>query len=255
MGAFGRPILDATVDADGDVYVVPVVVAPDGSEPYLAGAKLSLSKGGSPPYSIIKLYDDPPVQGDNQYRDNLREIEVDRGGNVYIVNVHSLNESDILFKYNSSGVVQRLNLGDPHGDMYIPDPIALHVSDSTGLLYLTSAQADPNHPHSVVISGLAPDNLSLLRSIVIQGMQHTTGIAEDPGTGCLYVVGFNLIEPVPDYPSPFAAPFYYPCLAEILSDSDRSEASPLVSSGDHDLALPLSVVWTGSNAFAVATGQ
>jgi hypothetical protein len=77
-----------------------------------------------------------------------------------------------------------------------------------------------------------------------QGLQHITGLTEDPATGRLYAVGFTLIEPVPDYPSPLAAPFYYACLAEIPPDLDVVEAMPLAGSGDYDLALPTSVIWT-----------
>ncbi|MHC4425786.1 MAG: InlB B-repeat-containing protein, partial [Planctomycetota bacterium] len=93
---FGRPILDAASDADY-VYVVPVVVDPDGGEPYTAAAKLMLLDEGDPPYELVKLYDDPPLPNDNQYRDSLREIELDSAGNLYVLNVHSLNESDILW--------------------------------------------------------------------------------------------------------------------------------------------------------------
>jgi len=91
----GRPILDAAFD-DDYVYVLPVVVNPAAGEPYAAAAKLQLLGSGSPPYSIVKLYDDPPLPADNQYRNALREIEIDDEGNIYVLNAHSLNESDIL---------------------------------------------------------------------------------------------------------------------------------------------------------------
>ncbi|MEE8488512.1 MAG: hypothetical protein V3S56_10105, partial [Gemmatimonadota bacterium] len=107
--SFGRPILDVAFDAE-HVYVVPVVVSPDGGEPYTAVAKLKLSTG-----ELVELYDDAPPANDNQRR-NLREIELDSAGNLYVLNVHSLNESDILWRYGADGTVERVDLGRPGGN-------------------------------------------------------------------------------------------------------------------------------------------
>jgi len=241
---FGRPLLDAAFAGD-DVCVVPVVVGPEDEESYVAAARLRPLVGAEGAYELVTLYDDSPPPGDNQHRNHLREIEVDEAGNVYVLNVHSLNESDVLTKHTAGGAVLRRYLGTPAADVYLPDPIALHVSNSAGLLYLASAQVDSENPGSTVVYGLSLADLSLQRRVVVEGLQHITGITEKPGTGRLYAVGFAMIEPVPDYPSALAAPFYYPCLAEIPPDADTVEAVALIGSGDHDLALPTSIIWTG----------
>jgi len=239
--AVGRPILDAAFDGDY-VYVVPVVVNPLGEESYAAAAKLQLLGSGSPPYSVVKLYDDPPPPGDNQYRNTLREIEIDDLGNVYVINAHSLNESDLLWRYEPNGAYERVELGQPDSENYVPDPVALYVSSTTDMLYLASAQYNPEDFNDSVIYGFSTDGaLSLTRQITVSSMHHATGITEDPTTGMLYVIGFNMDE-IPEYPDPMAPPFYEPRLAKVAYGSTSANAQSL--SGSHDLAMPMSVVWT-----------
>jgi len=248
--SFGRPILDTAFDANY-VYVVPVVVNPDGQDSYTAAAKLQLQDAGgtpqggnpNPPYQVVQLYDEPPLANDNQYRDALREIELDGAGNVYVVNVHSLNESDILWKYGLNGTVERFELARPDSNIYLPAPAAMYMSKTTNMLYLASAQYNPEDVYSTVIYGFSTDGaLALQRSITLTGMQHVTGITEDPVTGSLWVVGFNM-EIVPLYPNPTQPPFYYPYLAEIAQDSNKINLISLLDPVSHDLALPVSVVW------------
>lgn len=242
--AFGRPILDAAVDAD-HVYVVPVVVSPDGGEPYTAAAKLKLSAGGDSPYELVELYDDAPPANDNQRRNNLREIEVDGDGNVYVLNVNSLNESDILWKYMPDGTVDRLDLGRPDGGSYVPAPIAMLVSQTSGALYLTSAVYNQADPDSTVIYKLSTQSgLALEKSVTIDGVQHVTGITEDPATGTLWIAGFNMPD-APKDPDPAQPAFYYPHLASISSVDDRVQVLPLFDPASHDLAMPMSILWTG----------
>jgi hypothetical protein len=244
--SFGRPILDAVFDADY-VYVVPVVVNPDGDEPYTAAAKLRLLDEANPPYEVIELYDDPPLLNDNQYRDYLREIELDAAGNLYVLNVHCYNESDILWRYYPDGVVERLELGRPDSDSYIPAPVGMYASKTTDMLYLASAADNPIDSNSTVIYGLSTkdDALTLERTVTVNGMHHVTGITENPQTGSLWVAGFNMYE-VPQYPNPTQPAFYYPYLAKIPFGSDNVQLMPLFDPDSHDLALPMSVVWTGS---------
>ncbi|UCG59578.1 MAG: right-handed parallel beta-helix repeat-containing protein, partial [Phycisphaerales bacterium] len=243
----GRPILDVAFGADGYAYVVPVVVKPDGKDAYVAAAKLRLLSSAEPPYQVVRLYDDPPLETDNQYRDNLREIEVDSSGNVYVANVHRLNESDKLWQYGPDGtVLRRVELGNPTGDNYIPDPIAMHASDNTGRLYLASALYNSADADSTIIHSFSLDNLAREGSITIRGIQHVTGITEEPGTGDLWVVGFTMAE-IPAWPDPTKPPFYEPYLAKVPRDVDTVQASSIVDSGSHDLALPMSIVWTGAS--------
>jgi len=242
--SFGRPLLDAAVDA-AYVYVVPVVVAPQSGDPYMAAAKLRLLQGGSPPYELVGLYDDPPLPNDNQYRDYLRELELDSAGNLYVLNVHSLNESDILWRFAPDGAVERVDLGFAEGDSYVPAPVGMVASKSAEMLYLTSSTYDPVDPDSTVIYGFSTSGaLTLERVIAVNGMQHITSITENPQTGTLWAAGFNMYK-IPAYPNPTRSAFYYPCLAKISSDDDV-KVTDLFDPDMHDLALPMSILWTGA---------
>ena len=141
--AFGRPILDAAFDTNY-VYVVPVVVDPDGNDPYVAAAKLELLHAASPPYRVLKLYDDPsafnPNDSDNPNLSGLRDIELDGQGNLYVLNVHSRNQSNILWRYEPNGAIERLDLGNLDSGRDLPGPVAMHVSSTKNLLYLVVCQ-------------------------------------------------------------------------------------------------------------------
>lgn len=240
--SFGRPILDAAFAANY-AYVVPVVVNPDGNDPYTAAAKLELLDEGSPPYQVLQLYDDPPPAGDNQCRNCLREIEIDGAGNVYVLNVHHLNESDILWRYYPDGTFERLDL-EQDSDDYLAAPIGMYVSKATDMLYLASARYNPVDANSTTIYGFSiKEPLTVERSVTITGMHHVTGITEDPETGSLWAVGFNM-EDIPLYPKGTQAPFYYPYLAEVPYDSNDAQLISLYGPDSHDLALPMSIVWT-----------
>jgi hypothetical protein len=244
--SFGRPILDAAFDA-GYVYVVPVVVNPDGEDPYTAAAKLRLLGGSNPPYEIVKLYDDPPLPNDNQYRNYLREFEIDNAGNLYVLNVHAINQSDILWRYKPDGTVERLDLGKPDGGCYVPAPVGMYASKTTDMLYLASAIDNPADPNATVVYGLSTKGpMTLERSVTINGMQHITDITEDPQTGTLWIAGFNMYD-IPLYPNPNQTAFYYPFLAKIAKDSDDFEVLPIYDPDSHDLALPMSILWTRSS--------
>jgi hypothetical protein len=98
--------------------------------------------------------------------------------------------------------------------------------------------------NSTTIYGLSTQGaLAFERSITINGLHHVTSITEDPGTGSLWIAGFNM-EQVPQYPNPFQLPFYYPYLAEVHSDSNSGQIVPLFDPASHDLALPMSIIWT-----------
>ncbi len=239
---FGRPVLDVALDADY-AYVLPVVVSPVDASPYLAAARLRLGDGVS--YQIDRLYDDPPLPNDNQYRDSLRELEIDSDGNVYVLNAHSLNESDILWRYRPDGTVERVDLGRPGSENYCRAPTAMHMSTTTSMLYFASSQENEADRNTSILYGYSTSGtLVLQRSVAISGMQHVAGMAEDPTTGRLWVVGFSMYY-VPTYPNPTVPAFYYPCLAAVDSDAESAEALPFDDSDSSDLALPLSILWTG----------
>jgi len=241
----GRPVLDVVVDR-GYAYVVPVVVSPSDSEPYTAAAKLNLLTDGDPPYELVQIYDDPPPPGDNQYQNSLREIELDDSGNLYVINAHDLNESDILWRYFPDGTIERVDLGRPGSANYLPAPTGMCVSSSTDMLYLASSQYNPADATSSVIYGFSTGgSLTLERVVTVGGMHHITGITEDPQTGTLWVTGFSMDE-IPQYPNPTKAAFYEPYLASVPLESSDVQASYIGNSGssDNDLAMPLSIVWT-----------
>jgi hypothetical protein len=120
------------------------------------------------------------------------------------------------------------------------------MSKTTGMLYLASSQQKEGSVDTSMVHGYSTQGvLTHARSIEIVDMQHPVGIAEDPSTGCLWVLGFNMYY-VPEYPNPTTWPFYYPCLARVEPDSDVAHAQSLSDPGSHDLALPLSILWTGS---------
>jgi hypothetical protein len=243
--SFGRPILDAAVDANS-VYVVPVVVSPDGAQPYMAAAKLKRLPQASPPYELVELYDDTPLLNDNRYLNSLREIELDGSGNVYVLNTNALNESDILWRYQPDGTVDSLNLGRPDGGAYVPAPIAMHASRTTDMLYLASAALDPVDLESSTVYGFSTlGALTLETSTVIPGLQHVTSMTEDSQSGILWIAGFSMGDP-PLYPNPTQPAFYHARLAKIsLADNDV-ELLHLFAPASHDLSLPMSVLWTGA---------
>lgn len=239
----GRPILDAAFDADANfVYVVPVVVVSDGNAPYAAAAKLKLKKGSNPPYDVNKLYDGPLLPGDNQrkYRNTLRDIKLDGAGNVYVTNAHVMNESDILWKFEPNGTVRRLNLGNPTEVNYVPAPMGMCVSSTTNVVYLASSsfygKVDPD---STVIHGFSTADFNLVRTITVHRMQHMTGITEDPVTKSLWVAGFDM-NSTANPPKPF----YDPYLAKV--PSGVNDVCAVCILGANDLAMPLSIVWTGA---------
>jgi len=244
-GLVSRPVLDAVFDGNGNAYVVPVIVAPNGENAYLAAAKLKLLDDGNPPYQVETLYDNALPLIDPQYRNNPREIEVDTSGNVYVVNVHRLT-SDILWKYDPDGnVLSNLPLYNSDSDSFVPDPIAMHISNSTDTVYLSRAHNDQTDPGSTAIYGFSTEDLTLNRSIVIGNMQNITGVTEDPTTGTLWVVGFNA-EIVPSL-YPWEQEIEVKAvLAKISLGRSTAQAVEVADFlGSDDLELPTSIVWTG----------
>ncbi|MHC4566664.1 MAG: hypothetical protein ACYTE3_13010, partial [Planctomycetota bacterium] len=135
----------------------------------------------------------------------------------------------ILWRYKPDGTVERLDLGRPDGDTYVPAPIAMHVSKTTDMLYLASATTDPLDPESTVIYGFSTGGPSM---------------AEDSQTGALWVAGFNMRN-IPVYPNPTQRAFYYPHLARVSFENGDVQLLPLFDPASHDLALPMSILWTG----------
>ncbi len=241
----GRPILDAAIDAQGYIYVVPVTVVPSScpSNGYLAAAKLQSLPGQTPCYSVVKIYDDGIVDNHDPTRIGLKEIEVDAQGNVYIISACRTNSSNFLWAYLPSGALATKVALDtiPGVSGGIPDPIALHASRKSSVVYLSSGYKSPTAT-SAKIYALSTENLALTlsRTVQINGMGHVSGITENPNTGVVWVTGFKL-ENIPQYFNPSVASFYHPYLAQVpATGSDPVTASLITSS---DLALPISITW------------
>ncbi len=252
---FGLPLSDAAFDREKYVYVVPVVVEPNLADPgraYLASAKLELLPDSIPPYRIVQLYDDSDAGNDRDNRNlnGLREIEVDSWGNVYVLNNDSMNDSDTIWEYDSATgemIGTPESLSDSSGPA-IPSPTAMHVSTTTGLVYL-AALSDPDAGCSNIY-GLSLEDFSLRRTILIRDMHHITGISEDPATGRLWVTGFSMRD-IPEYLDQVVEPFYHPYLARIEPSQSEVTAFPLDQTGTEEgnnLSLPLSVLWVGPTA-------
>lgn len=238
----GRPIWDAVV-TDAYIYVVPVVVVPrsSGALSYLAAARLARDS------EDILIYDDPslfdPDMPDNPHLGGLREIAVDRTGSVYIVNTHQRNASHFLWKYGPDGsVLHRVALADLDLGHSLVDPVGLHVSERSDIVYIGSGQRQEN----ARVYGFDADTMSVVRQIEITNMEQVTGITESP-SGTLYVIGVNIdAEAVFDTErgwKDLKSPFYEGRLAQIQPEETQVKAYTL--SDQKDPALPVSVIWIG----------
>jgi hypothetical protein len=253
MEVYGRPIWDAVVTSDY-IYAVPVVVVPDGNEPYLAAAKFNRLGGST--LELATLYDDPLFfderSPDNPDLSGLREVEVDSEGNVYVLNTQSLNSSEVLWKYSPDGdVLLELELTNPKidTDPNIPAPVGLCIFDS--MLYLAPGRNKDNVDESKVYAFDTTD-LSIKGTFTVMGMEHVTAMTMD-NLGNLWVVGLNVDNEILDSIESWnsvTSSFYGPRIASIsanqLALSEVTVPSDPVT-GDTDLGLPLSIVWIEGN--------
>jgi hypothetical protein len=250
---FGRPIIDAAFAVDPCyVYVVPVVVNPNDGDPntaYLAAARLQLDPNLTPPYRVVQLYYDP-LQPDIN---NPREIEADNADKLYVLNRGALNECDMLLVYDAKTavVLKRIKLGNPTDNTFLPAPSAMYLSDQTDMLYLASSLNDPC-ANSTVLYALSTKDFTLVEIADINEIGHITDITGDDATGTVWITGITMYG-IFDDPYAFlienSEPFYKPYLAQLTSDSSQTVQAICLSNPilypDNDLALPLSIVWTG----------
>jgi hypothetical protein len=257
------PIQDAAFDRYGYVYVVPVLVAPSQAEPYMAAAKLK--PGPSSTYSVERLYIPMDPQGqDDLGSEGLREIEVDDYNNVFILSRNldvdpntrqKLIEGDRILVYDgdSSTAEYRLYLDEPsHDSNCIYAPTAMHISNHTdGRLYITSLLSEPDAASTLLYAVQYSNYPANVETVEIPGLGHITDIAEDPVTGTVWAVGYSIAEipQILDSPRPQdildQPPFYAPYIAKISSDLQNVQVASAGS--DVNLALPLSVVWMGTD--------
>jgi hypothetical protein len=208
----------------------------------LAAAKLSTSNK-----RIIRIFDDPDPDIthsptlDNPNLTGLREIEVDREGNVYILNVNALNSSTMLWKFSATGqVLNRKELED----LGIFDPVGLCIPyDSNGLVYLASGQNDPNDRDGTYVYGLDPNTLKVERKVKIEDLHHVTSMTVQIGSNTLWIVGYSL-DPIPERLNPFDLPSYSAYIAKLeMDESGGSVQAEAVADIGGNATLPISVVY------------
>jgi hypothetical protein len=251
--------MDAAFDSSGYIYVTPVVVSPIGDPNliYTATAKIDWLGTGTPPYDIVELFDDPCAYSKRDNRDltGLKEVAIDSSDNLYVINSNLLNESDVLWVYdtNDGSMDNYKVLTKALCGVDIPAPVALHVSDITNRVYIVSSM-EPDDPNYASIYGFSKADLSYELTIKIQDMQYVSGITEDPSNGDLWVAGFSMRD-VPDEPLFDEPPFYHPYLAKVTPGSDKVQSEFLTEVNDPnfcDIAIPLSIVWTGEKECSIA---
>lgn len=264
------------------VYVVPVRVDPqDGGCPYAAAAKLELIGGGH--FELRKLYGKNPAidpEQSNTLMDcdafmnfiykpdvqHLHEIEIDSNGNLFVLSAHSTDENNWILIYdeaigNESEV--RISLSDVN----LVGPTAMTVSNYDQKLYLSSSIASPNEPNdliakvyyysivdinpfepNIVFGGIVKINYpnSKVYSQAIGYIPAITSMVVNPHNGALYATGFTSPKfPVDQFlPTEIDSIFTTPTLAVIPSDIEESADANVITGCN--LALPLSIVWTGN---------
>jgi len=240
----GLPILDAAFDESGDLYVVPVVVSPEGTDAYVAGARLRQGGGG---WSVVQLYAPQTQANDNIVLDNLREIETDCRGRVLVLNVARQNRSDAVLVFDRDTGLEA-GREDVAG-LGMESPGAMRLVGGGGVLVLGGASSGKACVVAVSVGDLGQSGPHG-RLFEVVGMDQVTGLAEDPGTGAVWVTGIVL----EDVPAAFDSttmldvlnrpPFYSGCVASLMVDQQTPvEARPVVSGGERTLSLPLAVEW------------
>jgi hypothetical protein len=237
----GRPLLDVAFDPANPniVYVVPVICIPlsDGNPstvemPYRAAAKLQRTGGGN--YNLLKVYgyhppnDPTPVTISTDEFENIvlepdkqqvREIEVDSQGNVFVLAAQGFNRNDWLLVYDEgtgTSSERRIDLGSTALGS-IRGPTAMLVSEvNPNRLYLASSVSTGGtagdtltQVHRYTINRSAGDvtSLTALTPITINNPTGTDqcsdpsipdfvatiiAMPEHPVTGNLYVTGFSM---------------------------------------------------------------
>lgn len=262
----GWPILDAAFVDANTFYVVPVMVhevhdPPDPNDPpFLAVAKLK-REGSS--IEIEQLYWDTMFRGKNDQNPNLwglREIERDENGNIYILNVHGQNHSNILWKYDPNGqVLDRIFIQNKAPGLH--DPMGLCIVDRR--LYLARGQYDPNDPndpnypnnpnHTVVYS-FSVDDFNDVNTVDVNDIQHITSMVRGPDNK-IWLVGFYW-EGLPEKIDidTRALPIAYYGVMDPNNDRTviptklptRTYSIPGKHYDVKELVVPMSIVWTKS---------
>jgi hypothetical protein len=267
------------------VYIVPVLVEPyDGNCPYMAAAKLQLT--GANNYNLVQLYGKNPAtdpcqshepndcEGDLVYEpdlQHLREIEIDSGGNLFVLSSHWVNANNWILIYdeavgNDSEVRVSLN------DVEMVGPTAMVVSSSAEKLYLASSTLGPEDEPNGLTTGVHSFSIEPATGLTYDGrldincpepslctahpslcdvelgfIRAITAMTENPDDGTLYVTGFTAPkfpeEELPSEVEDFV--FTTPMLGVLPPDTNETVEAVEITNcvPGQPLALPLSIVW------------
>ncbi|MEK6799535.1 MAG: hypothetical protein AABZ12_11260 [Planctomycetota bacterium] len=206
----GEPLLDAAFSRTEDqvVYVVPVLVTAAAGHTYKTAAKLRLTAGGPNPYEVEQLYGvdpatdaminvDPPEASDIDVQ-QVRELEIDTAGKLWVLSTKASGHNKWLLTYDEAvgtASEQRINLRDVAAQLR--SPTSLLVSQDGAAVYLADG-FDPTAPANrqlfrfgYTTTANSTAGLVLEQVVEVSGMQHVTGVTENPGDGALFVTGFN----------------------------------------------------------------
>jgi len=272
----GLALTDAVFSPDDPniVYVVPVLVTSPGNEcPYKAAAKLVLQNDPDPNYSIAMIYGkdpstDPDVTVTSYGCDDIilepdfqqiHEIEIDAFGNLFVISSQALNDNDWILIYDeATGNASELRI-------LLTDVVeglaALSVSSSDNRLYLASSvNSLPDAKTRVFrfniqrsgnsVVGITFDDFIDINNPSSGDMGYgyfaaIISITENPVDSSLYVTGFTS----PKYGDEdtfnnFDPIFTTPTLAVIPYNSSSPITAAEITGSD--MALPISVIWTGA---------
>lgn len=269
----GKGLLDAAFDP-GDpnvVYVVPVQVWSSLSQcPYNVAARLVLD--GNESYEVTQIYGLDPMEDPNvtvtSYGcgdmvlepdvQQLRELELDNHGNLFVTGSQQLNDNDWILVYDvNAGNDSELRVCISE---VMEGPGATLLSASGETFYLASSiEAAPGSSPTITryriersgpqVVGLTPEAQTLLQvpSEVLgaDGYALITALAEAT-QGQVTAFGFaaersNGAEPFTNDDALFTRPFM-----GSLSE-DMPEAVPAVMIENTQMALPLTVIWISEN--------
>jgi len=206
------------------------------------------------------------------------EIEIDSEGNLFVLSTHGSKSNDWLMIYdesigNDSEIRLCLNDSQMLGTDPNINPTAMILSSDEQTIYMAfsaSISYDPNNLTTPVhrfavertdqsVTGLTYDNAVTVNcplpqlcdtspGLCSQNLGYisaNTSITENPVDGTLYVAGLTLPKLSGDeaFPSQIDSIFTTPMLAAIPSGAAGPIDATVITGSD--LALPLSIVWTG----------
>jgi len=236
------PLQDAAFDEFGDLYVVPVLVAPPwGGTRYRAAARIRLDSHPAA-NQIVQLYEVP-----NPVTSGVHEIEID-GRYVYVLDKRNWDDS-LLYRYD--------RMAGQRWTWTIPADVratAFHVSRKGDRIYLGNSAAN-----AVSLLDLSAASFAQIRKVPIEGMDYVCDLAEyvtKSTSGTIYAAGFALPTSLPagdlrngaclEYP-----PLFKPVLVEVPSWSSGPIRDESVreygEQGLEHLSLPLSILCTGED--------